>query len=116
MLRDLLGMDHPVLQSAPYGLAGFTSGCVCIRPDLSARMLSAANDGQWEVAESIREIFRPLEDHRNQINPIRVLHEAVALAGIAKTGPLIPCLSDLDPSDRTLVADAAMDLLRNRSV
>ena len=33
------------------------------------------------------------------------------LAGIAETGPLLPCLSGLDPSQRELVAAAANALL-----
>ena len=41
---------------------------------------------------------RVLEDLRNEINPIRVLHEAVALAGIAQTGRHFPLLSGLSDS------------------
>ena len=53
--------------------------------------------GDYEAAESIRRWFCPLEDLRNQIHPIRVLHQAVAAADIAETGPLQPMLSDLPP-------------------
>ena len=48
---------------------------------------------------------------RNAINPIRVLHEAVRLAGIAKTGPLLPLLSNLPQSEHGKVQAAARELL-----
>ncbi len=106
-----MGEQPAVVHMQQFGLPGFTSGCVCIRPDLSTGMLNAVHAGDGATAEAIRQRFRPLEDLRNQISPIRVLHEAVALAGIARTGPLMPCLSDLEPSERELVADAATTLL-----
>ena len=62
-------------------------------------------------AERLRQIFRPLEDLRNAINPIRVLHEAVRLAGIADTGPMQPLLSNLPEADHARVARAAQALL-----
>jgi dihydrodipicolinate synthase/N-acetylneuraminate lyase len=92
-------------------LAGFTSGCVCINPALSAKMLSACRTGDWDEAARIRRIFQPLEDLRNEINPVRVLHEAVALAGIADTGVITPLLSPLDEGQRIRVAAAATTLL-----
>ena len=108
-----MGEQPAIVHMRQFGLPGFTSGCVCIRPDLSARMLNAVHHDELDVAKAIRETFRPLEDLRNKINPIRVLHEAVALAGIAKTGPLIPCLSDLEPFERELVANEATKLLHS---
>ena len=59
------------------------------------QMMRAIHAGDDSAAESIRQWFQPLEDLRNEIHPIRVLHHAVALAGIAETGPLLPMLSDL---------------------
>ena len=56
--------------------------------------------------------FQPLEDLRNAINPIRVLHEAVRLAGIADTGPLLPLMSNLPESDHRAVGEAAAQLLK----
>jgi dihydrodipicolinate synthase/N-acetylneuraminate lyase len=92
------------------GMAGFTTGCGCIAPALSAAMLTACQAGDWAAADTIRATFRPLEDLRNAINPVRVLHEAVALAGIAGTGDLPPLLSSLSADERTAVAAAARDL------
>lgn len=93
-----------------FGLASFTSGCVCVAPRLSMQMLHALQAGAYDKAERIRETFRPLEDLRNRINPIRVLHRAVELAGLARTGPLIPLLSDVDASSVGAIQAAATDL------
>lgn len=94
-----------------FGLAGFTSGCVCVAPKLSMDMLNLVKAGDDDRAEQIRRTFEPLEDLRNSINPVRVLHSAVALAGIANTGPILPLLSDLDASDQQRVKQAANELL-----
>lgn len=89
-----------------FGLGGFTSGCVCIVPAESQRMLRAIQAGRLDEAAEIRSFFSPLEGLRNEINPIRVLHEAVELAGIAKTGPLLPLVSPLDPATRGRITAA----------
>jgi dihydrodipicolinate synthase/N-acetylneuraminate lyase len=89
-----------------FGLGGFTSGCVCVHPGPSQRMLRAIDAGRMEEAERIRQFFLPLEDLRNEISPIRVLHEAVELAGVAKTGPLMPLVSPLDAASRTRISAA----------
>jgi dihydrodipicolinate synthase/N-acetylneuraminate lyase len=94
------------------GLAGFTTGCGCVAPALSTAMLTACQAGDWAAAEAIRAQFQPLEDLRNSINPVRVLHEAVSLAGVAEMGPLTPLLSGLDEAQRAAVAAAARALLR----
>jgi dihydrodipicolinate synthase/N-acetylneuraminate lyase len=67
--------------------------------------------GDFETAERIRETFKPLEDLRNRINPIRVLHTAVAACGIAETGPIIPLLTEVSAADRDQIQQAAEDLL-----
>ncbi|MFM7930191.1 MAG: dihydrodipicolinate synthase family protein, partial [Pirellula sp.] len=59
-------------------------------------MLQAIQAGDWQKAEAIREIFEPLEDQRNSISPIRVLHDAVRTSGISDVGPLLPLMSGLD--------------------
>jgi dihydrodipicolinate synthase/N-acetylneuraminate lyase len=93
-----------------FGLGGFTSGCVCVSPAKSQQMLRAIIAGRLDEAEQIRRFFLPLEDLRNEINPIRVLHEAVALAGIAQTGPLQPLVSGLDEASRQRI-QAAVTLM-----
>lgn len=96
-----------------FGLIGYTSGCVCVAPKLSMDMLRAIKSGDFTTAERIQAIFRPLEDLRNAINPIRVLHTAVSLAGIAETGPIIPLLSEVNAADRPAIKEAAIRLLQN---
>lgn len=106
-----IGEQPAVPHLRTFGLAGFTSGCVCVAPKLSMDVLRALRAGDYATADLIRETFRPLEDLRNSINPIRVLHAAVALAGIAKTGPILPLLSDVDESHVPAVREAARALL-----
>lgn len=111
MIISGIGEQPAITHLRDFKLGGFTSGCVCVAPALSVKMLAAIRKNDWREAERIREIFRPLEDLRNAINPIRVLHEAVRLAGIADTGPALPLLSNLDEKDWPSVAAAAAALL-----
>jgi hypothetical protein len=54
--------------------------------------------------------FIPIEDCRDLHNPIRVLHEAVTLAGIAEMGPMLPFMSNLDSSHVDKVRELAAAL------
>lgn len=94
-----------------FGLAGFTSDCVCVAPRLSMQMLAALKRRDYAAAERLREIFKPLEDLRNRINPVRVLHAAVNRAGIARTGPILPLLSPAPESELPAIEAAARELL-----
>ncbi len=99
--------EQPAIEHVDgFGLGGFTSGCVCVVPAESQRMLRAIRAGRLDEAADIRSFFSPLEGLRNEINPIRVLHEAVELAGIAKTGPLLPLVSPLDQATRSRITAA----------
>ena len=106
-----IGEQPAIVHLRQFGLAGFTSGCVCVAPSLSARMLDAIRKKDFDQAERIRQIFKPLEDLRNSIHPILVLHEAVRLAGIADTGPLLPLLTNLPDSEHAPVRETARRLL-----
>lgn len=106
-----IGEQPAITHMKQFGLAGFTSGCVCVAPSLSMNMLAACRQGDWNQAEEIRERFTGLEDLRNAIHPIRVLHEAVSAAGICQSGPLTPLLSSLEPTELEAVSDAAQKLL-----
>ena len=75
------------------------------------KMLAALKAGDYETAETIRQTFEPLENLRNAINPIRVLHTAVAEAGIADTGPILPLLHEVNDQERANIAEAAKTLL-----
>lgn len=104
--------EQPVIDHlVGFGVNGFTAGCVCVRPDLSAELLRAVQKGDLVRAREIQAIFSPLEDLRNGINPVRVLHEAVKLAGIADTGPALPLLSGITEAETEKVRAAALALL-----
>jgi len=104
--------EQPVIEHlVDFGITGFTAGCVCVRPELSDQLLKAVQAGDLDRAREIQAIFRPLEDLRNGINPIRVLHEAVRHAGIANTGPALPLLSGITDAEAEKVKAAALALL-----
>jgi len=105
--------ERPVLAHLRgFGLAGFTSGSVCIAPALSTAILAALKAGDDARATELRAHFMRLEDLRDAHSPIRVLHEAVTLAGIADMGPMLPMLSNLtDPAILAAVKQAATELL-----
>jgi dihydrodipicolinate synthase/N-acetylneuraminate lyase len=125
-LRDLVGLVDPatiisgigeqpaIVHLRDFGLGGFTTGCGCVAPALSQALLAAIRRYDWPEAERIRGIFEPLEDLRNAISPIRVLHEAVAGAGIAATGPLLPLLDPVEEEHRPAIATAAKALLATK--
>jgi dihydrodipicolinate synthase/N-acetylneuraminate lyase len=108
-----IGEQPAITHLHQFGLGGFTSGCVCISPVRSQKMLGAILAGRLEEAESIRRFFKPLEDLRNEIHPIRVLHEAVRLAGIAETGPLMPLVSPLDAASRLRIVATVQAMLES---
>ena len=105
-----IGEQPALVHMTKFGCVGYTSGCVCVNPSLSQKMLAAIQAKNYDLAEDIRKRFIPLEDLRNEINPIRVLHEAVSLCGIADTGPHLPLLSGLADSAQPAVRTAAEDL------
>ncbi len=54
-------------------------------------MLSAIKHGDFATAESIRKQFCGLEDLRNSIQPIRVLHRALELRKLLRPDRCCPC-------------------------
>lgn len=94
-----------------FGLVGFTSGSVCIGPRGSTRLLAALKSGDWDAAGALRAAYLPLEDLRDALSPIRVLHEAVTLAGIADMGPILPQLSNIGHEHHAAIRAAARALL-----
>jgi dihydrodipicolinate synthase/N-acetylneuraminate lyase len=95
-----------------FGLQAFTSGSVCIAPGLSMALLRAIKRNDLKEAERIRALFIALEDQRDKHSPLRVLHDAVRLAGIANTGPMQPYLTGFtDPAILGAIEKAAKDLL-----
>jgi dihydrodipicolinate synthase/N-acetylneuraminate lyase len=95
-----------------FGLQAFTSGSVCVAPGLSMALLRAIKRNDLKEAERIRALFIPLEDQRDKHSPLRVLHDAVRLAGISNTGPMQPYLTGFtDPAILGAIEKAAKELL-----
>jgi 4-hydroxy-tetrahydrodipicolinate synthase len=89
--------ERPVIDHfRSFGLRAFTSGSTCVAPALSNRIREALHTGDDATAAATRELFLPLEDSRDGYSPIRILHAAVELAGIAPTGPIGEFLSTID--------------------
>jgi len=106
-----IGEQPAIIHLRDFGVGGFTSGCVCVAPARSMAMLHAIHAKDFVKAEAIRASFSPLEDLRNSIQPIRVLHEAVAAAGIAETGPMQPLLGELSDANKKAIKQAVQSLL-----
>lgn len=112
-----IGERPAVTHFRQFGLSSFTSGSVCVAPRGSMQMLRCLQAGDFGQAEALRQTYLPLEDCRDEISPIRVLHDAVTLAGVADMGPMLPLLSGLAPAERERVAPVAQALLaRDREV
>jgi 4-hydroxy-tetrahydrodipicolinate synthase len=95
-----------------FGLQAFTSGSVCVAPGLSMALLRAIKRGDLVEARRIRALFIPLEDQRDRHSPLRVLHDAVRLAGISNTGPMQPYLTGFtEPAIIAGIEKAAKELL-----
>jgi dihydrodipicolinate synthase/N-acetylneuraminate lyase len=93
-----------------FKLAGFTSGSVCIAPRSSQALLLALKRGDETAARALRERVLPLETLRDQLSQIRVMHEAVTLAGVADMGPMLPMLSNIEPEHHAAIRASARAL------
>lgn len=113
LLVSGIGERPAIVHLRDFGLTSFTSGSVCIAPRGSMQLLSLLRARRYEEAETVRLRYLPLEDARDGISPIRVLHDAVSLSGVADMGPILPMLSGLSEAERTLVAPVARALLQN---
>ena len=111
MIVSGIGEQPAIIHLRDFGVGCFTSGCVCVAPARSMAMLRAIRAKDFAKAESIRESFKPLEDLRNAIQPIRVLHHAVAASGIAETGPMQPLLGELSESQKSAIHQAVQQLM-----
>ena len=111
LLVSGIGEQPAIIHWRDFGVKAYTSGCVCVAPAPSQKMLRAMQSGDFETAESIRASYEGLENLRNAHGPIPVLHTAVELAGIANTGPLLPLLAQLPESLKAPIEVAAKGLL-----
>jgi dihydrodipicolinate synthase/N-acetylneuraminate lyase len=106
-----IGERPAIVHLRDFGLKSFTSGSVCVAPRGSTALLAALKAGRYDEAEAIRARYIPLEDERDTRGPIRVLHDAVTLAGIADMGPMLPMISNLDAAEAAKVKAVATQLL-----
>jgi dihydrodipicolinate synthase/N-acetylneuraminate lyase len=105
-----IGERPAVVHLRDFKLSGFTTGSGVLAPALCRALLDACAGKDYEKAESIRAKFMPLEDLRDEWGPPRVLHHAVALAGIAETGPIPPFVSELAVAQRDRLRPVAKEL------
>jgi dihydrodipicolinate synthase/N-acetylneuraminate lyase len=106
-----IGERPAIVHLRDFGLVSFTTGSGCVAPASSMALLALLKAHRYDEAERVRADFLPLEDARDAISPIRVLHDAVTLAGIADMGPMLPMLSGLADEERARVAPAARALV-----
>lgn len=106
-----IGEQPAIIHWLKFGVHAFTSGCVCVAPRRSQELLNNLRAGNIATAEEIRERFNSLETLRNTYGPIPVLHHAVALAGIAATGPALPLVKNLGDQVLDEILPAAEGLL-----
>lgn len=107
LLVSGIGEQPAIIHWRQFGIRAFTSGCVCVAPRRSQELLQVLQTGDFARAEEIRNRFSPLEALRNAHGPIPVLHHAVASAGIADTGPILPLLAEVSPEVRSAIAPVA---------
>lgn len=105
-----IGERPAITHLRKWRLPGFTTGSGCIAPARSQALYEACRRGDEATAERLRKEFLPLEDLRDAWNPARVLHHAVELAGVARTGPVLPYLSPLPEARLGELATVARDL------
>jgi 4-hydroxy-tetrahydrodipicolinate synthase len=106
-----IGERPAVTHVSHFRLQGFTTGSGCLASCLSAEILQALDVGDTARAEELRSRFLPLEDLRDRWGPARVLHAALDLAGVSRTGPIPPFVSPLDEAQRKSLAPVARQLL-----
>lgn len=106
-----IGERPAIVHLREFGLPSFTTGSGCIAPRSSMALLALLKARRYDEAEKVRADFLPLEDARDALSPIRVLHDAVTLAGVADTGPMLPLMSGLSADERARVAPVARELL-----
>lgn len=106
-----IGERPAVIHLRKFKLTGFTTGSGVVAPRLCRAVLDACRSEDFARAGELREAFLPLEDLRDAYGPSKVLHTAVALAGIAETGPIPPFVSEVTPEQAERIAPVARALL-----
>ena len=107
-----IGERPAVAHLREWKLPGFTTGSGCVAPHASQLLFEACAEGDFKRAESLRSAFIPLEDLRDKWGPAQVLHAAVELAGIARTGPVPPFLLPATREQLERISPVAQTLLQ----
>ena len=94
-----------------FKLASFTTGCGCIAPRACMQLLRALQRGDQNTADALYARFMPLENLREAISLIRVLHDAISLCGLADMGAQLPLLSAVPAEHRAQIEALAAALL-----
>ena len=105
-----IGERPAVVHIRDWKLPGFTTGSGCIAPRLSQLLFEACVRSEFEEAGKLRAAFLAHEDLRDQWGPARVLHAAIQLAGIARTGPVLPYISALSHAEDAQLGPVARAL------
>jgi 4-hydroxy-tetrahydrodipicolinate synthase len=105
-----IGERPAVVHLRQWKLPGFTTGSGCLAPQQSVAILRACELGDFATADRLRGHFLDFEDLRDMWGPARVLHHAIELAGIAKTGPVPPFVSPLSDEQQEAVQPVAQFL------
>lgn len=105
-----MGERPAIVHLRDFKLPGFTTGSGCVAPRRTQALFDACAHKDFEGAEKLRADFMPLEDLRDAWNPAKVLHQAVELAGLARTGPILPHLSPLSAKQADELAPVARRL------
>ena len=92
-------------------LSTFTSGAVCIAPAASNELLALYRAGDFAQAKALSQPFLAFEKSRAKLGGTSVLHDGIGIAGIADCGPLTPLVSNLDESERQIIAPDVQNLV-----
>jgi dihydrodipicolinate synthase/N-acetylneuraminate lyase len=106
-----MGERPAIIHMRDWKLPGFTTGSGCIAPRSSQMLFEACAQGDFEKADKLRAEFLAHEDLRDRWGPAMVLHLATELAGLAKTGPVPPYLSNLSVEQQGRLAPVARALI-----
>jgi dihydrodipicolinate synthase/N-acetylneuraminate lyase len=109
-----IGERPAIVHLRDWQLPGFTTGSGCIAPELSQALFDTLSQPDVNAASAIREKFIPLEDLRDQWGPARVLHHATELAGIAKSGPIAPYVSELSEDQINVLRPVVQRLMSDK--
>jgi dihydrodipicolinate synthase/N-acetylneuraminate lyase len=110
-----IGERPAVVHLRDFRLAGMTTGSGCLAPRLTQALFQACLAGDWGTAESLWADFAPIEDLRDAWGPARVLHQATELAGVAKTGPILPFVSALSAAQVAELGPVARALVEKNA-